>query len=730
MERILIGVAWPYANGPQHIGHLAGNLLPADIFARYQRLKGSEVLMVSGSDMHGTPTTVQAEKEGVSPEKVAERYHTMNMEAFHRLGISFDLYTHTHTLVHKLTVQEVFLTLLEKRYLEKRTEEYPYCEKHKRFLPDRYVTGTCPYCGSESARGDGCDVCSKVLEPKDLKTARCKVCDSPAVFLPSEHFYFMLPKLSKELKEYHDKVKGHWRPSVRAFTENYLAGGLIPRPITRDMQWGVPIPLEEYDSKRIYVWFEAVIGYLSASREWAIRQGDPERWKRFWLADEPVRMYNFLGKDNITFHTILWPAILMAIGGLQLPYDVPANEFMVVGGKKLSKSRMERDETVPLYLPDLLARFDPDVIRFYSAYHMPQNHDTEFSFDELSHDRDQLLADQWGNLVQRVLSFVSSNYGGKVPSPRAGWDPENSATGKAIRIATEEVARRMDAVELKEALDVTLGLVREANRTFHEAKPWASQGDARDTTIYEALWSIKTLTVLLAPYIPFSSEKVARMLNAPDLLKPGRWAEAAKPPTPGAAIGKMEILFPKQGKEAKPEGAKPDEKAGDAPLDIRIGLILEVAAHPNAERLYVMKIDLGEAQPRTIVAGLKTHYKPEELLGRSIAVLTNLAPRALRGVTSQGMILAASSGEDVAIIGAKAGTPPGTALEGSPPSSRTITYDEFSKVKLVVVKPTPQAGDELVVIRMGPGDVQTPLVLATGSTLYPQRKIAEGARVQ
>jgi methionyl-tRNA synthetase len=725
MERILIGVAWPYANGPQHIGHLTGNILPADIFARYHRLKGNEVLMVSGSDMHGTPITVQAEKEGVSPEKVAERYHAMNMEAFQRLGISYDLYTHTHTMVHRQTVQEIFLTLLEKRYLEKQTEECPYCEKDKRFLPDRYVIGTCPYCGSESARGDGCDMCSKVLEPKDLKNARCKVCDTSAVFLPSEHFYFLLPKLSSELKAYHDKVKDHWRPSVRTFTENYLANGLIPRPITRDMLWGVPIPLEEYDSKRIYVWFEAVIGYLSASREWAIRQGDPERWKRFWLEDEPVRMYNFLGKDNITFHSILWPAMLMAVGGLQLPYDVPANEFMVIGGKKLSKSRMERDEATPLYLPDLLARYDPDIIRFYGAYHMPQNHDTEFSFEELSHDRDQLLADQWGNLVQRVLSFVNATYGGKVPTPPAGWDPENSAMGKTIRISAEEMTKRMEAVQLKEALDVALALVREANRAFHEAKPWAAEAKARDTAIYEALWSIKTLAVLLAPYIPFSSEKVARMLNAPELVKPGHWTEAAKPPTPGASIGKMEILFPKQVKEAKPE-----VPAKEATLDIRVGIIREISPHPNAERLYVMKIDLGEPQPRTLVAGLRSHYSAEELLGRSIAVLSNLAPRALRGVTSQGMILAAASGDDVSVIEAPPGTPPGTALEGIPPASRTISYDEFSKIKLVVVKRTNPQGSELVVARVGPGDTATPLLLTTGATLHPQRQIAEGAKVQ
>ncbi len=718
-ERILVGVAWPYSNGPQHVGHLAGNLLPADIFARFHRLRGHEVLMVSGSDMHGTPTTVKAEAEGVSPEVVATRFHDINRAAFERLGLSFDLYTSTHTPTHEKTVQEIFLTLLENRYLEKRKGESPFCEKDQRFLPDRYVLGTCPHCGFDSARGDECDSCARVLEPRELGSPRCRICGTPAVFRETEHFYFLLPKLSDNLRDYHATVRDHWRPSVRAFTENYLAAGLQPRPITRDILWGVPIPLEGYGSKRIYVWFEAVIGYLSATREWGERHGRPDEWRRWWLASEPVRVYQFQGKDNITFHTIMWPAILLAVGGLQLPYDGPANEFLNVGGRKLAKSRMTAEEAVST-LPELLARFDPEVVRFCIANHLPQNHDTEFHMEDIDKDRDQILADQWGNLVQRVVTFAHTHYAGQVPTPAPGWQAEESATGRRIRAAWDQATGELEAVRLKEALDIALGLVRDTNRSFHEAKPWAATEPDRSTIVYETLWAIRAANVLLAPYLPGTAEKVATELGTPADVRPGAWDAALRPLTPATPLGKAVPLFPKPAREPTPP--PPEE----VPLDIRIALIQEVKLHPDAEKLYVLTLDDGTAQPRTLVAGLRNLYTPEELTGKRVAILANLAPRKLRGILSQGMVLAAEDESTVSVLEAPTDTPAGTRLAGAAENPRTVSYDEFSQVRLEIVA----EGDAGAAARWGKDGTPKVLTLASGGLLRPGRRLRPGAKIR
>ena len=416
MSRVFIGIAWPYANGPFHIGQLAGAFLPGEIFARYHRLRGHEVLMVSGSDMHGTPTLVTAEDEGVPPEVIAERYHAVNRRSFERLGFTFDLYTSTRTPLHEKTVQETFLALLEHGFVERRTEDGAYCPKHARFLPDRYLRGTCPHCGFESARGDECDRCGRPLEPKQLGQPRCSLCGTPAEFRPSEHFYLELDRLQTRLAEY-VAAQTHWRGPTRHVTENFLAEGLHPTPITRDLEWGVRIPLDGYPTKRFYVWFEAVLGYLSASKEWAIRAGRPEAWHRFWDERESVRSYYFIAKDNRFFHTIILPAILLGTAGLRVPYDVPANEWLLVGGGKVSKSRTSDAQA---FFPALLEKYPPDVIRFYAALLAPQNRDTELAWGEFDQLWQDWLANQYGNLVQRTLVLTRERYNGRIPAPPAG----------------------------------------------------------------------------------------------------------------------------------------------------------------------------------------------------------------------------------------------------------------------------------------------------------------------
>ncbi len=686
MARVFVGVAWPYSNGPFHLGHLAGAYLPGDIFARYHRLRGDEVLMVSGSDMHGTPTLVTAEREGVTPAEVAERFHELNRDAFERLGFSFDLYTNTHTVVHEKTVQELFLRLLENGYIRRRSEEGAYCPKHGRFLPDRYLVGTCPHCGFEAARGDECDRCGRPLEPRQLLGPRCSLCGTPAEFRPSEHFYLELDRLARPLAEWL-AGQGHWRPGTRRVAENFLAAGLHPTAITRDLSWGVPIPLDGYDSKRFYVWFDAVSGYLSASKEWAIRRGDPEAWRRFWATDGSVRAYYFVGKDNKFHHTIIWPAMLLGSGGLALPHDVPANEWLQIHGEKVSKSRTgSRD----VFVPSLLDRYPPDVIRFYAALLAPQHHDTELDWTEFETVRDEILANQYGNLVQRTLVLTRDRLSGAVPAPPAGWDA-NAADGVGARLRTAHarITEELERVRLKEALDLTLEEVREANRRFHDAHPWRASEEERARAVYETLWRLRAIATWLAPVLPFSSAEVFRMLGEPAPPGPGDWDRALDPPRPGQALGEVRPLFPRPAEpaqEAKVDAAPSAAPPSVAPLAGRSAVVREVAVHPSADKLYVLSVDVGEPSLRTVVAGLRGFYPPEALRGRRIVLLSNLAPRTIRRMTSQGMVLAADHAGRAVLLAPPDSAAPGTFLAGRGPDDRVISYDEFTARPLCVAR--------------------------------------------
>ncbi len=682
MARIFIGVSWPYANGPQHLGHLASTYVPADIFARFHRLRGDEVLMVSGSDMHGTPILVAAEKAGTSPEELANRFHATNREALIRLGISFDLFTTTHTVQHERTVHSLFLALLQAGYLQRRTADAAYCPTHRRFLADRYLEGTCPHCGFDKARGDECDHCGRPLEPHQLGQPHCALDGTPAEFRPSEHFYLELDRLQPKLAEYVARQEDHWRPGVWRVAENFLTEGLHPTPITRDLDWGVPIPLDGYDTKRIYVWVEALIGYLSAAQEWAVRSGRPEAWRRYWEEREPARHYYFVGKDNKFHHTIVWPAMLLGVGGLHLPYDVPANEWMTLGGQKVSKSRTQEQEA---FLPSLLERYPPDQIRFYAALLAPQNHDTELDWDEFHHLREEVLANQLGNLVQRALIFARDRYDGRIPAPPGDWRPERpGGPGHRLREAHALISAEYERVRLKEALDRTLEEVREANRWFQEAKPWALDGADRDRVVYESLWTVRALATWLAPVLPFSAERVFRMLGFADPPGPGDWDRALDTPPVGQRLGGVEPLFPRA---ELPVGSTPGPAAAGAaapPLAARAGVIRNAANHPSADKLYVLEVDVGEPKPRTIVAGLRPSFTPEQLKDRPVVFLSNLEPRTIRRITSQGMVLAGDIDGRAVLIVPPDGTPPGAFVAGTTEASRTISYEEFSSTPLVV----------------------------------------------
>ncbi len=680
-------MAWPYANGPFHIGHLAGAYLPGDIFARFHRLRGDEVLMVSGSDMHGTPTLVRAEKEGTTPAVIAEQFHEVNRAAFERLGVAFDLYTTTRTVVHERTVQDLFLALLENGYVRRRTEESPYCPHHRRFLPDRYVLGKCPHCGFEEARGDECDHCGRPLEARQLGSPRCALCGTAAEFRASEHFYLELDRLQPKLKEFVDR-QTHWRPGALRVAQNFLAEGLHPTPITRDLDWGVPIPLEGYESKRFYVWFDALIGYLSASKEWAIRAGRPEAWHRYWDEGEPVRPYYFVGKDNKFHHTIVWPGVLLGVGGLHLPYDVPANEWLLIEGGKISKSRSGDTE---VFIPSLLAKYPPDVIRFYAALMAPQNHDTEFDWKEFHQVREDILANQYGNLVQRVLVLTRDQYSGRIPAPPEGWQPEAAdGVGAHLREAHERITNEYENVRLKEGLDLALAEVREANRRFHEGKPWQLEGEERAKVVYETLWRLRALATWLAPVLPFSSAEVFRMLGFADPPGRGDWDRALESPPVGQTLGEVRPLFPRPDSAPGAAGAALSTLATSPPgerwppLAARAAVIRSAAVHPSADKLYVLELDIGEPKPRTVVAGLRTSYPIELLRDRPVVLLSNLAPRTIRKMTSQGMVLAAEVEERPVLLAPPEGTPPGAFVAGTTEADRTISYEEFSATPLLV----------------------------------------------
>jgi len=508
-ERILVAVAWPYANGSLHLGQIAGAYLPADIFARYHRIKGNEVLMVSGSDQHGTPITIRAEQEGKKPGEIAARYHREFLESWRRLGISFDLFTTTGTENHAKVTQDIFLRLLEKGFIYKSIVSQPYCPQCRRYLPDRYIEGTCPFCGSTAARGDQCDDCGKPMNPGEMVDPRCRLCGGTPQFQDSEHFFFKLSAFQRELNEW-VKKQSHWRPNVINLTKRYLKEGLRDRAITRDIDWGVAVPVKGYEDKRIYVWFEAVIGYLSASKEWAETKGDGEGWRPFW-EDDKARSYYFIGKDNIPFHTIIWPAMLMGCGGLNLPYDVPANEFLTIEGKKLSTSR-----NWAVWLPEYLSRYEPDPLRYLLAINMPENGDTDFSWREfLRRNNDELVA-TYGNLANRVLTFVYKNFEGCVPTA------EDMGIGslegrKPTPLEEEAFAKFSDVDELlsqchfKAAITLAMSVAHQANRFLDEASPWKvikEDRKAAASSLYVALNVISNLKTMLYPFLPFSSQRL------------------------------------------------------------------------------------------------------------------------------------------------------------------------------------------------------------------------------
>lgn len=513
-EKILVCVAWPYCNGDMHIGHIAGAYLPSDIFARYHRLRGNDVLMVSGSDTHGTPITVRAEEEGISPRAVVDRYHPRNVEMMRQLGISFDLFTETDTENHWAVTQEMFLEHIASEIVYKDTMPQLYCVDCNKWLADRYVEGTCPHCGYTGARGDQCDNCGRTYDAIELINPRCKYCGGSNIEVrETEHFFLDLGALNDPLLKWvtEDDKATRWRPNVFNYTLSRLqTHELRGRPITRDISWGVTIPLPGYESKRIYVWYDAVIGYLSAAKEWAAVVGRPDAWRAWWT-DPAARTYYFIGKDNIDFHTIIWPAMLIGYGhDLNLPYDVPANEYLNVEGRKLSKSRRWM-----IVMADVLERYAADPWRYALCASMPESTDVNFTWEEFVRRNNEELVATWGNLANRVLGFAYKRYDGKVPQP-AALTADDQAMLDAIQPAFEKVTALLEAVKLKQALTEAMALAHEANRYLNLKEPWKqikTDPAAAATSVFVALRVIDTLKTLFAPFLPATCQALHEYLG-------------------------------------------------------------------------------------------------------------------------------------------------------------------------------------------------------------------------
>ena len=519
---IHVSVAWPYANGDLHVGHIAGSYLPADIFARYHRLAGNDVLMVSGSDGHGTPISVEADARGISARSLFEHYHSRFLKTQRQIGISYDLFTHTDTENHHRIAQDFFLRLLENGCLYKEKQRLLYSESEQRFLPDRYVEGECYFCGYAGARGDQCDECGNLLDATRLGNPRSK--NSPEdqlVIRETEHYFLDLSRVSGRLLEYLREHEGHWRANVVQFTRNMIEQGveqgLRGRAFTRDLDWGIRVPLPGWEEKRIYVWFEALMGYFTASVEWARNCGEPEAWKRWWYNPE-ARIYNFLGKDNIPFHTIIWQAELMGVSGiyhdgetpLQLPFDVPANEFMNIEGQQFSKSR-----NWAIWLPDILERYQPDALRYYVTMAMPESSDTDFAWDGFLQRVNNELVAAWGNLANRMLSFAYRHFDGAVPHYDAlnADDRDMLASAEA---GLEEVGELIERVHLRDALVAAMRIARSANAYLERRRPWHTIREDRPDAarcVYTILRVIDNLKILLAPFLPFSAQRLHELLG-------------------------------------------------------------------------------------------------------------------------------------------------------------------------------------------------------------------------
>lgn len=668
---ILVTAALPYANGKIHLGHIAGAYLPADIYVRYQRSKKRNVLFICGSDEHGVPITITAEQEKTTPQVIVDRYHVLNKAAFELLGISFDNYARTSIPLHHQTAREFFLTLHRNGVLVEKKEQQLYDERLHMFLPDRYVEGTCPVCDNPQARGDQCENCGTFLNPTELINPKSKITGTTPSVRETTHWYFPLGKYQKELERYvasADKKYG-WKENVLQYCRNWFKEGLQDRAVTRDLAWGVRVPLKEYGDKVLYVWFEAVLGYISSTKEWAQKNGNPKKWREYWL-NPSTKYVAFIGKDNVVFHCIVFPAMLMAwnkYGKFKyiLPANVPANEFLNFEGQKFSKSRgwgIDVDE--------FLEQFPPDPLRYALAVNLPETKDADFYWKDFQARTNNELADIVGNFVNRTLTFLEKNFAGAVP-PRKRLSSLDQGFVKTITAAPEAIGALFERFRFREGTAEIINLARAANKFFNDSEPWKTLKQNPEqcaTTLNLCVQAVRALAILAEPVLPFSAIRLWRMLNLPGAPSDEGWDKAGVLGMPDRhRLNKPEILFTKiedddiekqiaklptgainQSEDTSPQTqqSRPERSAMISiddfkRIELRVAKVLACEKLPRSEKLLKIQVSLG-GERRQIVAGIAQHYTPESLIGKKVILVTNLQPAKLMGEDSQGMLLAAS----------------------------------------------------------------------------------------
>jgi len=664
-KRTLVTAALPYANGKIHLGHLAGAYLPADIYVRYLRSRKREVVFICGSDEHGVPITITAEQEGITPQAVVDRYHALNRAAFERFGMSFDNYSRTSLPLHHETAAGFFRTFLDRGILVEKTENQLYDEEGGMFLPDRYVEGTCPVCGNTEARGDQCEKCGTFLNPTELIDPKSKISGRTPTVRATTHWYFPLGKYQERLEAYiaAADARDGWKQNVLQYCQGWFKEGLQDRAVTRDLDWGVKIPLPGFEKKVLYVWFDAVLGYISGTKEWAARTGDAGRWKTFWQ-DPGTKYVAFIGKDNVVFHCIVFPAMLMAWNDAHpgepfvLPENVPANEFLNFESQKFSKSRgwgIDVDEFLDL--------FPADSLRYALAMILPESRDADFTWRDFQARHNNELADILGNFINRTVTFAHTHFGGLVPehgeaTPQAVLG-EISKTGERVAAAYEHYRFRDGMLEV-------MNLARFANKHFNDAEPWKTVKTDRPSsasTIASCLRLARALAIYIEPVLPFTASGIWEILNLPESPSGTGWEGASSGGmTAGHRLGRPRILFtkiennvieermnslPAASGDSGKKGIEGVVPAGDITIDdfkkvsLRVAKVLAAEKVPKSEKLLKIRVSLGNEE-RQVVAGIAKHYEPEALVGRKIVVVANLKPAKLMGELSQGMILAAS----------------------------------------------------------------------------------------
>jgi len=658
-KRFTLTAALPYTNGPIHIGHLAGVYVPADIYARYLRLKGHDVAFICGSDEHGVPITIKAKKEGISPQDVVDRYHTIIKKSFKEFGISFDNYSRTSAAVHHDTAAQFFKTLNDKGEFVVETSDQLYDAEAQQFLADRFVIGTCPKCGNPESYGDQCETCGTSHNATDLIQPKSAITGNTPELRSTKHWYLPLDKHQEFLKTWiGEDHKADWRPNVYGQCMSWINDGLKPRAVTRDLDWGIPVPADGADGKVLYVWFDAPIGYISSTKEWAKAQG--KNWEPYWK-DKDTTLLHFIGKDNIVFHCIIFPAMLKADGSYILPQNVPANEFLNLEGQKLSTSK-----NWAVWLPDYLKDFpeQQDVLRYVLTATAPETKDNDFTWKDFQARNNNELVAVYGNFINRVLVLTNKYYHGNVPAPTVLLPADDKALA-ALQNTPQDLEHSLERFRFREASQLLMNLARTGNKYLADEEPWKvikTNPERVQTIMNTALQLAAGLAVLSEPFLPFTAQKLKQMLH---LDEPANWSTIAQGQPLFSAhhtIGQASLLFTKiddeqiQAQLQKLEESKtqtietpavdPQKPTIDfndfSKMDIRVGTVTDAEKMPKTKKLMVLKVDVG-SETRTIVSGIAEYYTPNELLDQKVMVLLNLKPRSLRGVESQGMILMAKS---------------------------------------------------------------------------------------